>query len=168
MADPLAAASHLPRGGAVIYRAFGERQALSIALKLRRSTRGRRVMLLVGADERLAWLAGADGLHLPERMMSRLPRIRARHPRWIITTAAHSGRALHLAERVGADAVLLSTVFASRSASATRPMGPVRLAQLVRTVRTPVLALGGVDARSARRLVGTGAAGVAGVQAWRP
>jgi thiamine monophosphate synthase len=36
----------------------------------------------------------------------------------------------------------------------------------VRQVEAPVLALGGVTARTAPRLLGVGAAGLAGVDAW--
>jgi thiamine-phosphate pyrophosphorylase len=32
----------------------------------------------------------ADGVHLPERLAAALPRLRARHPHWRVTAAAHS------------------------------------------------------------------------------
>lgn len=164
--DPVAVAARLPRGAAVIYRAFGAPDAEAVAARLRRLTRARGLRLLIGADEALAAGAEADGLHLPERRAGEAPRIRARHPRWIITTAAHSPRALALAGRLGADAVLLSPVFPSRSPSAGAPLGALRLAQLVRTTRTPVFALGGVDARTGARALAAGAAGLAAVEAW--
>lgn len=164
--DPLLAASRLPAGAAVIYRAFGASEAETTARALRTLTRRRGVLLLIGADENLAALVQADGLHLPERMAAVLPRIRARHRRWIITAAAHSARALHRADRAGADAILLSPVFPSRSPSAGAPLGPLRFAMLAGQVAAPVLALGGVGARTAPRLAASGAAGFAGVDAW--
>jgi thiamine-phosphate pyrophosphorylase len=70
-----------------------------------------------------------------------------------------------LAARVGLDAVLVSPVFESRSLSAGRALGPLRFARMARGARLPVYALGGVTARTARRLAGTGASGVAAVEA---
>ena len=58
-----------------------------------------------------------------------------------------------------------SPVFESRSASAGRPLGSVRFAAMVRAARGPVYALGGLDAARARRLIGSGAIGIAGVEA---
>lgn len=165
-ADPLAMAGRLPSGAALVYRAFGAHDAVEQGRALRRATRARGALLLVGDDERLAEAIGADGLHLPERRLHMAPRIRARRARWIITGAAHGASALRRAERAGVDAAVLSSVFASRSRSAGAPMGEIRFALLARSAKTPVIALGGVNARTARRLVGTGAAGLAAVEAW--
>ena len=164
--DPVEVAARLPRGAAVIHRTFGAPDALATALALRRLTRRHGLLLLIGADEALATRVGADGLHLPERRVAELPRIRARHPGWILTGAAHSRRALFQAEAAGADAILLSAVFPSRSPTAPAPLGPARFARWVRSAKAPVLALGGVNASTAQRLVGTGAAGLAAVDAW--
>ena len=68
----------------------------------------------------------------------------------------------------GADAAFVSPVFASRSLSAGAPLGPARLAGLVREARLPVFALGGVTLRTVRRLEGSGVAGFAAVEAFGP
>jgi len=62
---------------------------------------------------------------------------------------------------------VVSTVFESRSASAGRPLGPVRLALLVRAVGGPVYGLGGIDNKKARRLIDAGLVGLAAVDAFR-
>jgi thiamine-phosphate pyrophosphorylase len=164
--DPDAIIAALPAGAGVIYRAFGAADALETAKRLRRLTDAQGLVLLVGADERLAALARADGVHLPERMLSRARRLRARHPLWLITGAAHSPRALALADRAGLDAALVSAIFRSNSPSAGAPMGPLRLARLVRGAWTPVIALGGVNTQTAPRLISTGAYGLAAVEGW--
>ena len=166
--DPVAAASRLPRGSGVIYRTFGRPDAPQVALALRRLTRARGLRLLVGADEALARACRADGIHLPERMIGRARAIRARHPTWLITAAAHSGRALFAARRANVDAALLSVVFASASRSAAPPMGPVRFARLARAAGVPVIALGGVNNETAPRLLATGAAGLAAIEGLKP
>jgi len=160
----VAIAARLPRGTGVIYRSFGAPDAPKIAQALARIARQRGLVLLIGADEALAARCGAHGLHLPERMTAQAPRIRARRPGWLITTAAHSPRALARAAGAGCDAALFSTVFASRSASASRPIGPVRFAALARAAKLPVYALGGVNARTARRLLDSGGVGLACVE----
>jgi thiamine-phosphate pyrophosphorylase len=166
--DPLAAAARLPRGSGIIYRAFGSADALGAAKALQDLTRRRGLTLLIGADEALAAAARADGVHLPERLTARARLIRARHPRWIVTSAAHSGHALRRAKTAGCDAALLSPVFPSRSASAGRPLGLVRFAGLARSSAMPVIALGGVTNETAPGLVRAGAYGLAAVEALCP
>ncbi|HVY33724.1 MAG TPA: thiamine phosphate synthase [Caulobacteraceae bacterium] len=104
-------------------------------------------------------------MHLPERLALRARRWR--RPGLLITAAAHSEPAIRRARLAGCDAVLVSAVFASSSPSAGRPMGAVRFAALVRRARMPVYALGGIDARTAARLLSSGAAGLAAVGAFR-
>lgn len=161
--DPALAIAQLPAGSAVIYRAYGSPGAEAEGLALLNLARARRLIFLVGADSRLAARLGADGVHLPERLMRLGPRLRQSHPAWLITAAAHSPRATAMAARMRLDAALVSTVFASASVSAGRPLGPLRFAQRARQARLPVIALGGIDARTAGRLTGSGAAGLAAI-----
>ena len=149
----------------MIYRAFGDPAALSVARRLAALCRAKGLIFLVGADEALAAASGAQGLHLPERELARAPVIRASRPGWILSCAAHSPRALARAAAAGLDAALVSPVFNSRSPSAGAPMGPLRFAQLVRGARLPAYALGGVDMKNARRLWASGAVGIAAVDA---
>ena len=72
---------------------------------------------------------------------------RARHPDWIITSSAHSLRALmHVAHL---DAIFLSPVFATASHRGAQPLTPVRAAFIAAQAQVPVYALGGVTARNA-------------------
>lgn len=162
--DPVALAQNLPRGAAVIYRHFGAPDALEVGRALAALARARGLILLIGADEALAAAVRADGLHLPESRVRRLRAIRARRPGWVLTTAAHSEDALQRA--AGADAVLASPVFSSRSPSAGEPLGVARLRRMCQESAAPVIALGGVNARTAPRLLRSGAAGLAVVDGW--
>jgi thiamine-phosphate pyrophosphorylase len=162
--DPVVVAGRLPRGSAVVYRAFGDAGALSTGRRLAAVARRRGLVLLVGADEGLAAKIGAHGVHLPERLLSVAPRLRARRPGWIVTGATHGRKGLAAAARYRLDAALLSVVFESRSPSAGRPLGPVRFARLARGARLPVYALGGVNRVTAARLAHSGAAGLAAVE----
>lgn len=157
--NPEAAAARLPRGSAIVYRAFGASDAEAVARRLKAIARRRGLKLLIGADEALAARVSADGVHLPERLASRAARIRSKHPDWLITAAAHSSRAA----RGRVDAVVVSAIFPSNSPSAGKPLGAMRLAQIVRLARSPVYALGGVNHTTAARLLATGVVGIAGV-----
>lgn len=163
--DAEAIAASLPRGAAVVFRAFGAKDALAQGLRLKAIARRRGLVLLVGANERLAAALGADGVHLPERLAHRARAVR--RPGWIITAAAHSLRAARLARAAGADAAVVSAVFPSRSPSAGPPIGPLRLARLARDAGLPVYALGGVDNKKARRLKDAGLVGIAAVDGLR-
>lgn len=162
--DPERIAETLPRGAAIIFRAFGAPDATRRGRALKAIARRRGLVLLVGFDPALARRIGADGVHLPERSAHRAGAIKRARPGWRVTAAAHDLRAARRALGAGADAVLLSPVFPSRSPSAKDALGPLRFAALVRAARGPVYALGGVDADTARRLTDSGAIGVAAVE----
>jgi thiamine-phosphate pyrophosphorylase len=163
--DPVASAQRLPPGSAVIYRAFGAPDAARIGRALAAVARRRGLILLVGADASLARAIGADGVHLPERLGHRARALRAAWPHALITVAAHSRQAVRRAERFGADAAVLSSIFASDSPSAGAPLGRVRFGAIARASGLPVYALGGVTMKNAPELLGSGAAGVAAVSA---
>ena len=159
--DPVRLAELLPRGAGLIYRAFGAAQAPELARRLARIAARRGLVLLIGAGEpRLA----RYGVHLPERMAGKARRFKA--PGRLVTAAAHGAAAIRRARLAGADAVLISPVFESASPSAGRPLGRLRFRALVLGAGLPVYALGGVDAKTAPQLLGSGAAGLAAVGAF--
>lgn len=164
--DPCALAEQLPRGAGLVYRAFGDRDASATAARLARIAARRGLTLFIGADARLAQAASARGVHLPERSAARSGEVRRLRARFLVTAAAHNLPAIRRARQAGAQAVVVSPVFPSRSASAGRPLGILRFARLVRQARLPVYALGGVSVETARRLRGTGAHGIAAVDAF--
>jgi thiamine-phosphate pyrophosphorylase len=161
--DPERLAARLPRGAGLVYRSFGAPDPVERAMALRRIAWSKGLVFLVGADTALAAHVGADGVHLPERAAHQAAGLRHARPGWLITAAAHSRAALLRADRLKLDAVFLSAVFASGSPSAGAPLGPVRFAALIRDVATPVIALGGVNDRTAPQLKSTGAWGLAAV-----
>lgn len=160
VADPLAVAKRLPRGAAVVYRHFGAPERVRTALALARLCRARRLVLLIAADPALAQRVGAQGVHWPE---SRLPAQRT--TAGLVTVAAHSAAAAARAKAFGADAVMLSPVFSTRSASGHTPLGLFHASQIARAAGLPTIALGGIDPARARRLAGRGFAGIAAVDA---
>jgi thiamine-phosphate pyrophosphorylase len=119
---------------------------------------------MVGADPALATALRADGLHLPERAAGRRGDIGRWRRRFIVTAAAHGLSAVRRARAAGVEAVVVSPVFPSRSPSAGQPLGPLAFRMICRAGGLPAYALGGIDPATARRLRGSGAVGLAGIE----
>jgi thiamine-phosphate pyrophosphorylase len=157
----LAAVAALPRGSGVVFRHYGMPLEARRKLLARIAPVARRHghRLLVGKP----WTGvAADGVHLPA--FCHLPR----HRRFgLVSAAAHSRRALAEAFATGADIVFLSPVFATGSHPGAPALGPVRFGLAGRGSRGPVVPLGGMTERRARRLAPLGAYGFAAVAAWR-
>ncbi len=164
--DPERSLAALPRGSGIVFRAFGAPGALILGRRLVRLARRRGVVFLVGADVALAVALGADGIHLPERALNRPGFNRQLLRRFVLTAAAHDLPAVRRARLSGVDAIVVSPVFSSASPSAGKPLGPMKFAALTRTSGVPVYGLGGINAVSARRLLLSGAKGIAAVEAF--
>ncbi|WP_443749023.1 thiamine phosphate synthase [Asticcacaulis solisilvae] len=158
-------AAHLPAGCGVIYRSFGEGHAVQRARLLRKIADDDGLVLLIGDDEDLAREVGADGVHLPERHMDRAP---ALAEDFLVTVACHSPDAIGRRDIHAAHAVLVSPVFASRSASAAgvEPLGVKGVRALVAASPVPVYGLGGISCDTIGMLKDSGLSGVAAVDAF--
>ncbi len=163
--NPRDAILRLPTGSGFIFRHYdhGDREAM--ARTLLRLCRKRRIVFLLAGDWRMALRVGADGAHFPERLAHQARAMRAVKPDAMVTVAAHGLRGMRRAHQFGADAIMLSPLFATQSHPGAAPLGPVRFAKLTRAARAPVIALGGIGAANARRLQGSGATGIAGISA---
>jgi thiamine-phosphate pyrophosphorylase len=148
--DPGLAIRSLPRGAAVLLR-----DALpGVARDVARLCRQRGLLLLVAGDGRLA-LALKAGLHLPDRRLTQhlLPFLANRRGR-LLSLAVHGRRGVARARALRADVALVSPAFPTASHPGAPALGPLRWAALARTLPCPAVALGGMDARQARRLAG--------------
>ncbi|MDH5749852.1 MAG: thiamine phosphate synthase [Rhodospirillales bacterium] len=165
LADPETAVRRLPRGSAVILRHYRDPRRRELAHRLAAVCRRHALRLLIAGDARLARAVGADGVHLPEALVRHGCRSWRlwRRPGWIVTAAAHSPAALRAAAQAGADAVLLSPVFATRSHPDRPPLGVLKFQAWARRCSLPVYALGGITRRTAPRLTQTRAVGLAGI-----
>jgi thiamine-phosphate pyrophosphorylase len=168
LADPLAAARLLPRGSMVIVRARQASHRAKLAVALRPITRVRRMRLLVANDAKLAERIRADGVHLAEAKSCNAASMRMRHPGWLITMSAHSLRGCSNAARLGVDAVFLSPVYPTASHPNGHALGVARARSIARHARLPVYALGGLNARTVRRLAESPFAGMAAIGALMP
>jgi thiamine-phosphate pyrophosphorylase len=137
----------LPRGSGFIYRHYhlspGERVARWCELARIGRARGHVLVLADSAQTAREW--GADGLYGAPRAL---------YPtRDLLTLAtAHDLHEIGLANRLHADAVLLSPAFPTRSHPGARALGPTQFRLLAAHARVPVIALGGMTEGTARRL----------------
>lgn len=162
-ADWLAAVAALPRTSAVIVRLRDGAARERLARALRPLCRARRIALLIADDPALAQRVGADGVHLPERHVAKLPGVKALNRLWLVTCAAHNAAAVRRSRR--ADAVFVSPVFATASHPARRALGPTRFAALVRESAV-AYALGGVETKTIRRLQAHRIVGIGLIDGW--
>lgn len=117
-------------------------------------------LLLIGNDPKLALAAKADGVHWPEARLKDSKKWRRAFT--IMTGAAHSRSAIVEGEKFGLNAMLVSTVFPSNSASASAPRGAIKFRQMANVATVPIYALGGVGASNANSIACAG--GIAAIE----
>lgn len=137
----------LPRGSGFVFRHYhlapAERRARFRALSRVAGKRGHLVIVADTAAQAHRW--GADGIYGPTQARP------APAPLLRIATA-HTLRELGACRRHGADAIMLSPVFATRSHPGGETLGPLRFRLLAAHAGAPVIALGGMTRRTAVRL----------------
>jgi thiamine-phosphate pyrophosphorylase len=158
-ADLLRGIGRLPRGSVVIFRHYSlpESERRTLFDRIRRAARRRHVLILLAGDAAQARAWGADGHH------GRAGRPFCTYRDWLHSAPVHNHRELVAARRAGANAVLISPLFATRSHPGARPLGPARFAVLARQAGLPVIALGGVRPRHAALVLRLGASGYAAI-----
>ena len=151
------AVERLPRGAGIVFRHYGlpRQERFKLFRKLQAAARRRRLILVAAGTARSAASLRARAYHGRGRGPARM----------LHTAPAHDLLEIRDAERAGADLLFLSPAFPTRSHPGARPLGPLRFMALARQARRPVIALGGMDAKRARRLGGS-IYGWAGIDAW--
>lgn len=149
------ALERLPRGGGVIFRHYslpiGERRALFAQVAKVARRRG-----LILARAGTIPMRGEQGVHGRSLKQGRVLR----------SWPAHNLREVIAGRRAGADVILVSPVFLTRSHADQRPLGVVRAARLARAAKGRAVALGGMNHQKFRRLRGTGFIGWAAIDGW--
>ncbi len=124
------------------------------------------VPVLVSSRCDVAMAAGAAGVNLPERDIP-VAGARALLGDRLVGRSVHSVEGALQAQRDGADFVIFGPVWLSASHPGTAPAGLSALAAVARTVRIPVLAIGGVTESRIAECWSAGAAGYSAITLFR-
>jgi thiamine-phosphate diphosphorylase len=123
---------------------------------------GRADLVLVNSRPDIAEITGALGVHLPESGLD--PRtVRRAFPGLRIGVSRHDRAGLERAAMDGADFAILGPAFETPGKEA-RALGVARLELLLRSLKLPVLAVGGVTPSDAAALLDCGVSGVAAIR----
>ncbi|MHA7820838.1 MAG: thiamine phosphate synthase [Erythrobacter sp.] len=138
----------LPRGSGFIYRHYhlGDPERFERFRALRRVARTCQHTMILADSALTATEWGADGIYGAPRTLW------PKRADLLHLATAHDLTELGLANYLGADAVLLSPVFPTRSHPDGETLGPARFRLLARHSPVPVIALGGMDASRAAAL----------------
>lgn len=136
--------ARMPRGSGLVFRHYhlAEAERRARFRQLARLARARGMVVILSGDPRTARKWGADGVYGSLR----------RAPGLLRLATAHNLREIVAANRAGADGVLLSPVFATRSHPGAQTLGSVGFRLLARHAAMPVIALGGMDHKRAGAL----------------
>lgn len=158
------------RGGVTVvqYREKGAatRRMIAEALELRQLCRSRRVPFIVNDRIDVALAVDADGVHVGQDDMPAALARRLIGSTKILGVSVENAAQARAAAADGADYVGASPIFATPTKTdAPPPMGLPGLEAITRVCPLPVVAIGGLNASNAARMIGAGAAGVAVVSA---
>ncbi|MGH9711946.1 MAG: thiamine phosphate synthase [Candidatus Acidiferrales bacterium] len=130
-------------------------------------------LLIVNDRLDVALAGGAAGVHLggesaPAREVVRWCRAGNAPTDFRIGVSCHNAQEARAAETDGADYIFFGPIFDTPSKrSYGPPQGIARLEEVCRTVRIPVIAIGGVDERNAAACIRAGAAGIAAIRMYQ-
>jgi thiamine-phosphate pyrophosphorylase len=173
VADLVAAArgafAGLPAGTVAVHlreRDLGGRDLLALARSLGEACAEAGQLLLVNDRADVAIAARAAGVHLPSAGIPAADARRLLGPDRLIGVSCHGLDDVRRAKADGADYATFGPVFDTPSKRAYgAPVGLAALAEASR-LGLPLVALGGVDAENAPRVMAAGAHGVAAIRAW--
>ncbi len=141
------------------------REFLQIAHEVKEITDAYEVPLIINDRLDIAMAVDADGVHLGQKD---LPAAVAREllgPDKIIGVSAWNAELALRAQKDGADYIGAGDVFGTSTKADTHHVSLQELAKIKRTVKIPVVAIGGVNMENAEKLKGTGIDGVAVISA---
>lgn len=137
----------LPRGSAFVYRHYHldpRARRLRFDELAPLAAEGGHALILSGSDDQAkAW--GAAGSYGPPEAIGEAPEL-------LRVATVHDGHEIAHANASGADAVMLSPVFATRTHPGIPPLGAEKFHALAALAEMPVIALGGMTFERAKEL----------------
>jgi thiamine-phosphate pyrophosphorylase len=150
------ALERLPRGSGILFRHYDAPDRHALAMRLAELAMRDGHALAVAGDVVLARAAGASLVHKPDGPAGALP----------LSLSVHSVAEAEEANRQHAALAFVSPLFATRSHPGQEPIDHREARRIVTRLRSPAIALGGMDAQRFDDLKGLGFHGWAGIDAW--
>ncbi len=139
------------------------RQLEELVTEAVRRTADRGVKILVNDRLDVALACGAAGCHLPGAGLPVKEVRRVAPAGFLIGVSTHRREEALVAEANGADFLVFGPVFRTTSKPGEPPAGVLALADVAKSVRIPVFALGGITPERVVEVAAAGVAGVAGI-----
>jgi thiamine-phosphate pyrophosphorylase len=158
------------RGGATVIqlreKEASTREFIALGRRLQELCRARQVPLIINDRLDVALVLEADGVHVGQDDMPVALARQLLGPDKIVGATASTSQEARQAETDGADYLGCNAVFYTPTKTDTgAPLGIEGFRLLVQTVSIPIVAIGGIKATNAAKLIQAGAAGVAVVSA---
>jgi thiamine-phosphate pyrophosphorylase len=171
--DPGEVARQLIAGGVDILQVRAKQRShaerVGIGLKVVEAAFPHEVPVILNDDIDAAFETGADGVHLGQEDWSHLGGSEERSDRLanmrIVGLSTHSLEQALVAERDGVDYIGVGPVFPTDTKPGVKPVGVELVDKVVRRVKIPLFAIGGVTLGNIDRILAAGATRVAVVSA---
>jgi thiamine-phosphate pyrophosphorylase len=145
-----------------------KKKYLGLAKKMRALTKKDGVTFIVNDYVDIAKAVGADGVHVGQDDLQKTTVKKIREvlgeDKLIGVTTRNLNQAKK-AEKDGADYVSLGPIFATPSKPGIEPRGVKKLAQVVQSLRIPVVAIGGINQFNVKEVLGVGCSRFAVIRA---
>ena len=142
-------------------------EILNVADKIREITKNFNSLFIVNDFIDIALLSGADGVHLGQ---DDIPLSRAREmvpDEYIVGVSTHSLEQALEAEGRGADYIGIGPVFSTPTKKGYNPIGLSTVKEVVRNLKRPLVAIGGLNLENISELIEIGIENVAMVRAFQ-
>ncbi|MFH1640756.1 MAG: thiamine phosphate synthase [Candidatus Omnitrophota bacterium] len=134
------------------------------ALKLRKLCK--RAIFLVNDRVDIALAVNADGVHLGQYDLPYETARKLLGKKKIIGITVHKIEEAKKAQRLGADYLGVSPIFATKTKQDTgKPLGTALLRKIRNKVTVPIVAIGGINLLNAREVIDSGASGLCAISA---
>ncbi|MES2677112.1 MAG: thiamine phosphate synthase [Pseudomonadota bacterium] len=163
VSNVLEVVENLPENAAIIIREYDLKadQRLNFAQQIALIARRKNLKFLVGKDWNLAQEIGANGVHFSDFDQNfAVPKNRHN---MILSYSCHRPESIVEAEKLGADLLFYSPIFASKSHLNQQPVGIDGLKNFIKKTSLPVYALGGIDEQNIKLLNNTNISGIGGI-----
>jgi thiamine-phosphate pyrophosphorylase len=132
---------------------------LHAATKLREITEDK-ALFIVNGDVDLAKKVGADGIHFPEKHIFDADTQKLKE-NFILGQSVHSLEMATKAELLGIDYLIVGTLFPSKSHPHGRVSGTKIMEDISGKLSVPLIGIGGISSQNCRKVIDSGASGVA-------